>query len=40
VSNEDAIQDIQFLPLAELVARVEQLETWSTICVKHLQGLA
>jgi predicted NUDIX family phosphoesterase len=37
VSNEDAIQDIQFLTLQDLVARVEQLETWSAICVKHLQ---
>ena len=38
VSNEDAIQDIQFLTLQDLVARVEQLETWSAICVKHLHG--
>jgi predicted NUDIX family phosphoesterase len=38
VSNEDAIQDINFLSLQDLVARVEQLETWSAICVKHLQG--
>jgi predicted NUDIX family phosphoesterase len=37
VSNEDAIQDIEFLTLDELAARVDQLETWSAICVKHLQ---
>ncbi|MFZ4764648.1 MAG: NUDIX domain-containing protein [Roseimicrobium sp.] len=36
-SNEDAIQDIEFLTLDELWARTEQLETWSAICVKHLQ---
>jgi predicted NUDIX family phosphoesterase len=36
-SNEDAIQNIEFLTLDELVACVDQLETWSAICVKHLQ---
>ena len=36
VSNEDAIQDLQFVPLAELQASAEGLETWSAICVKHL----
>lgn len=38
VSNEDAIQEIQFLTLDELGARMDQLETWSAICVKHLQS--
>jgi predicted NUDIX family phosphoesterase len=38
VSNEEAIQDIRFLPFDELVAGVDQLETWSAICVKHLQS--
>ena len=40
VSNEDAIQDIRFLTIPELVSGVDQLETWSAFCVKHLQGLA
>lgn len=40
VSNEDAIQDIEFLTLEELHARMEALETWSAICVKHLQSLS
>ncbi|WP_050028248.1 NUDIX domain-containing protein [Verrucomicrobium sp. BvORR034] len=35
-SNEDAIQDLQFLSLDELVAGIENLETWSAICVRHL----
>ncbi len=35
-SNEDAIQDLQFVPLAELIAEAEGLETWSRICVEHL----
>lgn len=34
-SNEDAIQDLQFVPVAELVANADQLETWSAICVQH-----
>lgn len=37
VSNEEAIQDLNFVSLDELVAGVSQLETWSQICVKHLQ---
>jgi predicted NUDIX family phosphoesterase len=39
ISNEDAIQNIEFLSLPELVTRIDHLETWSAICVKHLQGL-
>jgi predicted NUDIX family phosphoesterase len=34
-SNEEAIQDLEFLPVAQLVAELGQLETWSAICVKH-----
>ncbi len=36
-SNEDAIQDIGFRTLPELV-ELESLETWSRICVEHLAG--
>lgn len=35
-SNEDAIQDLCFVSLADLTALREQLETWSRICVDHL----
>jgi predicted NUDIX family phosphoesterase len=35
-SNEDAIQDLGFIPLTELHAGAENLETWSLICVEHL----
>ncbi len=35
-SNEDAIQDIRFVPLAELHHDRGTLETWSRICVEHL----
>jgi predicted NUDIX family phosphoesterase len=35
-SNEDAIQDLQFVPLAELEAQMDALETWTAICVRHL----
>lgn len=38
VSNEDAIQDLRFVPLDELVAAKDSLETWSSICVAHLQS--
>lgn len=38
VSNEDAIQDLRLVSLSELVAGIDQLETWSSICVQHLQG--
>lgn len=37
-SNEDAIQDLQFMTLTDLVAAGDGLETWSAICVKHLAG--
>lgn len=35
-SNEDAIQNIRFVPLDELYGDRENLETWSRICVEHL----
>jgi predicted NUDIX family phosphoesterase len=35
-ANEDAIQDLRFVPLDELVADVDGLESWSSICVRHL----
>ncbi len=35
-SNEDAIQDLQWMTVEELVANHDSLETWSQICVKHL----
>ena len=35
-SNEDAIQDLQFVSLADLVAGLDNLESWSKICVEHL----
>ena len=39
-SNEDAIQDIEFLSLDELDAMKDRLETWSQICVAHLRSRA
>ncbi len=39
VSNEDAIQDLQFLTLDELKANADGLETWSKFCVEHLASL-
>lgn len=38
VSNEDAIQDIEFLSLDELDAIKDRLETWSQICLTHLRS--
>lgn len=37
-SNEDAIQDIEFLSLDELDAMKDRLETWSQICLAHLRS--
>jgi predicted NUDIX family phosphoesterase len=37
-SNEDAIQDIEFLTLDELASMMDRLETWSQICVNHLRS--
>ncbi len=37
-SNEDAIQDLAFHPLAGLVAEKDSLESWSRICIEHLAG--
>ncbi len=38
-SREDSIQDPTFLSLEELLARREQLETWSQICVDALPAV-
>lgn len=37
-SNEDAIQDLTFLSLDELLEQKDSLESWSQICVQHLAG--
>lgn len=39
-SNEDAIQDLRFHSLQELIDSRDQLETWSQIIVDHLQASA
>lgn len=39
-SNEDAIQNLRFHTLQELVDSRDQLETWSQIIVDHLQASA
>ncbi len=38
-SNEDAIQDLAWVSLAELVARRDELESWSRICIGHLDAV-
>ncbi|MDF1853097.1 MAG: hypothetical protein P1U85_19830 [Verrucomicrobiales bacterium] len=38
-SAEDSIVDVEFLTLTELIARREQLESWSQICVDGLSTL-
>jgi predicted NUDIX family phosphoesterase len=35
-SNEDAIQDLEFLTLEQLQSQIDQLETWSQHCITHL----
>lgn len=37
-SNEEAIQDLCFFTLEELIARRDELETWSQIVVDHLMA--
>lgn len=37
-SNEEAIQDLRFVTLDELIEQMDSLEAWSKICVKHLAG--
>lgn len=39
VSNEDAIQDLRFATLDELLTDIDKLETWTQICVRHLASL-
>lgn len=38
-SNEEAIQDLRWMAVDELIAARDQLETWSQICADHLAGL-
>ena len=35
-SNEDALQELRFASLEELLAGFDSLETWSQICVRYL----
>ena len=37
-ANEDNVVDLQFLPYEELNDSIENLETWSSICLKKLPG--
>jgi predicted NUDIX family phosphoesterase len=37
--NEQVITQMEFLPIEELKARREQMETWSQICLDHLGAL-
>lgn len=39
-SNEEAIQDLRFMTLEELLAIKDSLESWSKICVEHLASQA
>ena len=39
-SNEEAIQDLRFHTLEELLALRDSLETWSQICLDHLAASA
>lgn len=36
-ANEEAIQNLHFRTIDELIAGIDQLETWSQICVNHLR---
>lgn len=38
--GEASLTELRFLPLEELQARKEQLETWSQFCLDHLEVLA
>ena len=37
LSNEAAIQDLAFHSLPDLIARKEELESWSRICIEYLE---
>jgi len=37
--NEQVITQMEFLPIAELKAKREQMETWSQICLDHLDAI-
>jgi predicted NUDIX family phosphoesterase len=36
--NEQVITQVEFLPIAELKGRREQMETWSQLCLDHLDA--
>ena len=36
--NEQVITQVEFIPIAELKKRREQMETWSQLCLDHLQA--
>jgi predicted NUDIX family phosphoesterase len=37
--NEQVITQMEFIPIAELKAKREQMETWSQICLDHLDAI-
>jgi predicted NUDIX family phosphoesterase len=37
--NEQVITQVEFIPITELKKRREQMETWSQLCLDHLQAL-
>jgi predicted NUDIX family phosphoesterase len=37
--NEQVITQVEFVPIAELQKRREQMETWSQLCLDHLQAI-
>jgi predicted NUDIX family phosphoesterase len=37
--NEQVITQMEFLPIAELQAKREQMETWSQLCLDHLDAI-
>lgn len=37
--NEQVITQVEFVPIAELQARREQMESWSQLCLDHLEAL-
>ena len=36
--NEQVITQVEFVPIEELKARREQMETWSQLCLDHLDA--
>ena len=37
--NEQVITQVEFMPIEELKAKREQMETWSQICLDNLTAL-